>query len=94
MASSWQVRQGFATAKASNDSGEPYDIVATCGPAHKRRSLHLFEIGGLPLPVEGGRVWSVDAEVDEPSLSRQRLDPPAFLARRRGRPEVQIDGRT
>ena len=51
-----------------------------------------LEIAWLPTSAEGGSLWPVDAEVDEPAFARDGLDPPGrVLAGRWIRAEEQIN---
>ena len=50
-----------------------------------------LEIPRLPGSVEGRGLGSVDPEVHEPALLRQRLHPAVGVSLRRLRPEVQVD---
>ena len=55
--------------------------------------LHLLEIVGLPRAIEGRLLGPVDAEIGEPSLAGNGLDPASFLAGRRLGTEIERDGR-
>src|ERR1019366_3351410 len=46
------------------------------------RSLHQLAVTRLPASVEGRFLRSIDAEVDEPTFTRNGLDPLTFFASR------------
>src|SRR5262245_23527316 len=56
------------------------------------RSLHFFKVARLPGAVKDWLLGAVNAEVGEPPLAWDRLNPPTFLAGRSLRAEVQVDG--
>src|SRR5262249_59618601 len=51
-----------------------------------------LEIARFPGPVERRLLWAVDAEIDEPPLAGNRLDPLALLSGARCRPEMEVHG--
>src|SRR5215510_4586027 len=52
---------------------------------------HLLEVARLPASVERGLLGSVNAEIGEPALAGDGLDPLGFFAGRRGWAEVEFD---
>src|SRR5215475_15119227 len=60
-----------------------------------RLLLHLFEITGLPAPVERRLFRPINADIRKPTFAGLGLDPSVRLPGRSARAEVEIDrGRT
>src|SRR5262249_22280552 len=54
------------------------------------KSFHFFKIARLLGAVERRPLWTIGAEVCEPPLAGDRLNPPSLLAGRGFRAEVQV----
>src|SRR5262245_48792522 len=101
--SSPKITRMFGLSCARRVTAQRRTSAATRAPAFTRfvigrlssrlGSVHQLEVARLPRAVERRRLRPVDAEVREPALAGDRLDPLSLVARGRLGTEIQVHGR-